>query len=495
MEKYIARVLTCVFFLILVCSPLKALEIDTYHSWKNTTPGWTSKIKLADIDNDGYVDLITANYLRTSKVSNKADIRIYRNIGGVFEKVASQVIRMKKDVGSWNIALGDYDNDGYLDIASSNVAYEKDLIFKNNRGKFAKDAVWQSCDTSVSHGLDWVDYDRDGDLDLSVSAAYSGAKVYDNMGGSVAECATWESYEALDFQDVDWVDMDNDGDFDLATANHNARPPGGVFIYKSDQGKLPHLPRWIPNIVKRNLPLLGFSFIKSVSWKTHSIKFPGRLAWGDIDGDGFPELAVSNANGSTMVFRNNKGNLEREPYWKSHDKEKSFDLLFADMDNDGLLRSNVSLTGLQIKNVVYLPHHPIHLITNISINSDNVSRKDYCYNLKEGWISFNKLILKSANNIKIRYVYSRDIDLVVAKSTWEGNPEDGKKDVIYLNNNGSLSRKANWKTRNKTLSTAVAVGDVDNDGDLDLVFGGEVGMRGKTKVPQHVYLYYNRTIN
>ena len=497
MVKNIKYLLICILSFIAISIPLQALEIDTDPSWKNEDLDWTSKIILADINNDGYLDMVVANYIRGKGYTkdNRSNIKIYINRKGIFENVASQVIEMKNNIGSWNIALGDYDNDGDLDLALGNVFEKRDMVLENHEGVFREKPVWVSDDKSVSHGLDWVDYDNDGDLDLSVSAAYSGVKLYENSNGIISVRAKWESYEVLDFQDVDWIDMDNDGDLDLAVSNNNARPPGGIFIYKSNNGELPSSSLWVPDKAKKYLPLVGVSSIRTVSWKTLSIKYPGTLAWGDIDNDGYPDLAVSNGDGPTMVFKNIKGGLQKKPFWKSSDKDSSFDLLFADIDNDGLVKGTVLLSGVNIKNVIYFPQKPIHKIKSIIVDSDIISKDEYCYNLKDGWISFNRILLKDAEKITIDYTYSTDIDLIVAKSTWQGKPEEGKTDKIYLNKNGVLSTEAGWQTAGKTLSNAVAVGDVDNDGDVDIVFGGMVGWDGKTEEPQHIYLYKNRTVD
>ncbi len=494
--RILLRMMSVSIVLFLLCATAYPIEIDVNPSWNNKDPDWTSKLQLADVNNDGYVDLITANFIRGAGYTrnNTATIKIYKNIRGHFEGKPGQIIKMKDNTGSWNIALGDYDNDGDLDLAAGNIFEKKDLVFRNHQGTFEDEPIWKSGDSSVTHGLDWVDYDQDGTLDLSTSAAYSGAKIYKNANGSLSRHAIWESYEALDYQDVDWADMDNDGDFDLAVANHNERPPGGVFVYKMNEGEMPQYGSWIPNKIKKYLPLLGSSLIKTVSWKTLAVKTPGRLAWGDIDGDGFPELAVTNASGPAMVFKNVEGSLQEEPLWESADHENSFDLIFADMDNDGLVQNRLTLTGAEIENVIYLPHSPVHAVSEIYIDSQKLSKRSYCYNLKDGWISFDLEELESAQQLRVEYTYSTDIDLVVAKSTWEGSPKDGKHDRIYLNEGGRLNKQADWSTEKKTLSTAVAVGDVDNDGDLDIVFGGEVGSVGKTKVPQHIYLYLNRTV-
>ena len=73
-----------------------------------------------------------------------------------------------KDEGGVGCAIGDYDNDGDLDIFVPN--YGHNLLYRNNsNGTFTE--VGQALGVGVENhavGADWGDYDNDGDLDLSV---------------------------------------------------------------------------------------------------------------------------------------------------------------------------------------------------------------------------------------------------------------------------------------------------------------------------------------
>ena len=76
--------------------------------------------------------------------------------------------------GNAEIAFGDYDNDGDVDIASCGLS-----VWKNNgSGVFSESFnIINGC-----NGLKWGDYDRDGDLDLLIGTN-NGVRVYKNKGG------------------------------------------------------------------------------------------------------------------------------------------------------------------------------------------------------------------------------------------------------------------------------------------------------------------------
>lgn len=122
---------------------------------------------IGDYDNDGDFDLYVGAY---------GNNLLYRNDGeGAFEEVA-QALGIIAPVETVGAAWGDYDNDGWLDLMV--VGYKnpgqvpENRLFKNNHGKFTNVLVEGGMLDVGDHGVGWVDYDLDGDLDLSVTDGY-----------------------------------------------------------------------------------------------------------------------------------------------------------------------------------------------------------------------------------------------------------------------------------------------------------------------------------
>ncbi len=126
---------------------------------------------LLDFDNDGWLDIffVDGGSFADPAVARRARHRLYRNRGrGSFEDVTSSSGIRHRDYGMGACA-GDVDNDGAIDLYVTNVG--PNALYRNDgRGKFtevpkaggADDALWG---TSCA----FVDIDRDRDLDLFVA--------------------------------------------------------------------------------------------------------------------------------------------------------------------------------------------------------------------------------------------------------------------------------------------------------------------------------------
>ena len=118
-----------------------------------------------DYDNDGFIDLAVAN-------AWGQDNFLYRNIGnGAFTRILAGPF-VTDGLDSVKVIWGDYDNDGFLDLFSTTFdPPRKDALYHNNAdGTFTQITSGpQSNDSGAGTLAEWVDYDRDGWLDLFVA--------------------------------------------------------------------------------------------------------------------------------------------------------------------------------------------------------------------------------------------------------------------------------------------------------------------------------------
>ncbi|MEE3040441.1 MAG: FG-GAP-like repeat-containing protein, partial [Candidatus Latescibacterota bacterium] len=181
-------------------------------------------LELADLDGDGDLDLL----LTGAATDGDPRTLLYRNDHPLdFIDTGAQIQALE----SSNLALGDVDRDGDLDLAlgglSASGLYA--AMFTNDGG-----VLTQREDVAlpgiIAGDFTWADYDNDQDLDLIVSGnngATSLLQVFENTIGQAApdsafELLTLSNLSGVDFSAVSAADPDGDGDLDLISSGRAA---------------------------------------------------------------------------------------------------------------------------------------------------------------------------------------------------------------------------------------------------------------------------------
>jgi hypothetical protein len=124
-----------------------------------------------DYDNDGWQDLVVLNGRRLQSTPQDAIIRLYRNNrDGTFSDVTAKS-GLGRSVWAAGITVADYDNDGFDDLFIT--CWGQNLLFHNNGDGTFTDVTAKSGllheGARFGSGCTWIDYDRDGKLDLFVA--------------------------------------------------------------------------------------------------------------------------------------------------------------------------------------------------------------------------------------------------------------------------------------------------------------------------------------
>ena len=242
-----------------------------------------------------------------------ADV-LYRNNGdGSFSEVTKEADVFNPRGRGLGVVWGDYDNDGYLDLYVANDTNENYLYRNNRDGTFSDAAFFAGCALSEhgkmesGMGVDFGDYDNDGFLDIAVTNFQNEvATLYRNNGNGFFTDVSYPSgtgektLPSLGWS-VCFFDYDNDTDKDLFIANGHVYDNVELFDPSTAFAQTNHL--------FENLGNGSFEEVTDQIGTDFSRKTPSRGAvFGDYDNDGDIDILVTNSNSKPQLLRNDGGN-------------------------------------------------------------------------------------------------------------------------------------------------------------------------------------------
>ncbi len=234
-------------------------------------------------------------------------VQLFRNKGnGTFED-ASQAAGLGGIAGpGLAICFGDIDNDGWQDFYVANDNKPNFLLHNKGNGTFedisvlSGTAIGEPGRPEAGMGIDMGDYDNDGLLDIVVTNYELETNgLYHNLGGgtfidsrSPAGIAE-PSLLFLKFG-VAFADFNQDGYLDLVFADGNVNPNASQFLEGSTYDQR--------NQVFENLGNGKFREDKATGMD--GVRVHRGLAVGDLDGDGDLDVALNNLNEPCEVYEN-----------------------------------------------------------------------------------------------------------------------------------------------------------------------------------------------
>jgi hypothetical protein len=364
--------------------------------------------------------------------------------------------------------------------------------------------------TFAAWSASWVDYDGDGREDLFLSRSSGGGLLLQNTGSGFEPASDTGMEDAPGVLGHTWADMDNDGDLDLFTAGSRS-----VLFRSNGDGT--------------------FTTVDSGDISDRSGNSGWSASWGDYDNDGWLDLIVANPVGfvgshpNRLFHGDGNGNFSSVtsgpvvdgtdtytiPTWADFDMDGDLDLFIGsgpangDRDTNYLYRNLLTDAG----------QAEFEYITGINIaddtgdgqvmnwiDIDNDGDLDLCVTNYRG--RGDESQTENPNGLGLApYLYRNNGDNSYTRNTralsfgeggssgqdlanvWGDVDNDGDLDVLiatsritagsgldrlYLNNGKgsfSLNRSGELGSALNTSSGA-AFGDYDNDGDLDLIVTG-----------------------
>ena len=272
-------------------------------------------VALVDYDRDGWLDALVLSGTRLQDGTRSETAwppgaaptnRLYRNRhDGTFEDV-TDAAGLRRTGWASSVCAGDFDNDGWTDLFIT--YYGRNVLYRNRGGRFEDVTAQAGLPTTGvrwGSGCTFVDYDRDGRLDLFVA---------------------------------------NYLRFDLATAPEPGAGPNclwkGVPVNCGPKG----LPT-DTNLLYRNR---GDGTFVDVSDASGVSKVTGRYSMTavttDLDGDGWPDIYVASDSTAAILYRNNHDGTLSDvavesgaAYSENGNAQAGMGVAVGDYDGDGRL--------------------------------------------------------------------------------------------------------------------------------------------------------------
>jgi hypothetical protein len=266
------------------------------------------------VQNNKYCTLFEAvrSYCHPHVYNSVPDI-LYRNNGdGTFSDITKDAGITKAGNGL-AVVFGDYDDDGWTDIYVANDSTPNFLYHNKGKGIFEEVGFWAGVAVGADGkplagmGTDMGDINADGLLDIFVTNLDGQThSLYQNLGKGLFNNVTFLSgvgeatLPYVGFGTA-FLDYDNDGDLDLSIANGDVIDNIKRLRDSTSYEQL--------NLLFRNDGAGKFISVGPASGAGFALKKPSRaLATGDFDNDGDQDIVVSNVGASTDLLQNVGGN-------------------------------------------------------------------------------------------------------------------------------------------------------------------------------------------
>ncbi|MEQ1472559.1 MAG: CRTAC1 family protein [Candidatus Acidiferrum sp.] len=308
-----------------------------------------------DYDNDGYPDILLINgedfpgYAHRGATTPKL---FHNNGNGTFTDVTRKA-GLDVPMFGLGVAIGDYDNDGFDDIFVTALG-QSHLFHNNGNGTFTdvtKSAgLWGPSEFST--GAAWVDYDRDGKLDLVVANYVQWTEqndIYCTLDGSRKSYCTPESYKGTSARL--WHNLGG-GKFEDATQKAGLGDPTskslGITVLDYNGDGWPDI--LIANDTQPNKLYLNKKdgtfeergIFAGVAFSEDGVARAGMgVDAADYDRSGRPSVLVSNFSNQMVSLFHNEGNglfVDEAPQsevGRATLVTLGFGCFFFDYDNDG----------------------------------------------------------------------------------------------------------------------------------------------------------------
>ena len=431
---------------------------------------------IADFDNDGLSDIVF--------VGNEVANKIYRNLGDFkFEDKTKEA--NINTINGWRngISIVDINNDGFQDIymcqsGSFKLAPSErpNLLYINNGDfTFTEQAAKYGLDSrNLSHQASFFDYDLDGDLDCfllntSIYVRVQLGKVFQHLDADEKNVAA-ASCQLLENQNGKFVDVTKQAGmlrygFGLGLVVNDINDDGYPDVYVANDYS-------VPDFIYINNQ--DGTFSNKTKEMTNQLSFYAMGAdIADINNDGFKDIAVvdmaadDHVRDKTLMVSMNVPNFRT--YVDTLKYQHQYMYNSFQLNNGNKTFSNiVNLAGLAKTDWSW---------SSLLADFDNDSYRDYF--VTNGYKRYSR-----DNDSRLKMKKIRDespnnaVPVEMRKKLYADLPSIKLKNTIFRNNKDLTFTNVSddWGLDTPSFSNGASYGDLDNDGDLDLIINNIEGL-------------------
>ncbi|CAF1461237.1 unnamed protein product [Adineta steineri] len=439
------------------------LNQNTYSTGIQSYP---SSVAVADVNNDKKLDIVVANY-----GTNNIDIFLGYDNNTFSPEITYSTGNYSRP---YSVTIGDFNNDKQLDIVVTISGTNNIGIFLNyGNGIFSSQITYSTGNGSSPSDVAAGDFNNDGQLDVAV-VNYDGCNIGIFLGygnGTFSSQKTFPTGNRSNPQSIALGDFNNDSRLDIAVANYG-RANMGVFLGYGNGTFADQISYFVPlgtspsdiaigDVNNDNhqdiivtvdysytiLIFLGSGngiFVKGNSYSTGSGSQPVSIAVGDVNNDNQLDIIVSNCDTNNVVvfIGEGDGTYLNQGSYSTGDNSCPTWVVLADINNDNILDIVVADNGTNMIGV-FLGYS---YITGILEDTYLTGSSPHPHGLALG--DFN-----------------RDGQLDIAIANYGLN----NVGVLLGHTNGTFPLQTVFSTGDLSFPTSVAVNDLNNDNELDII--------------------------